>query len=609
MKKSLLNLLILLICLSFTSLISIDAREFGNNIDYIGHSEKVDVDALQEISKKYGAIEQELTTEDDYERTAPQDYPTGSIEYVNYQNNDYTRTTSFTRNNYFSNLNDYSSYNSMGSCGYVSLIQAMSYYDTFYNDNIIPEVFEDKFSGALTEAEAKADSPGVVRQYYNSSIFPTYFQFCHATEQTDLQSRLTVIQNVLNNTDNETRFSPSIGGWSYQRLLNNFYDNSNISVVVNRYENKTQSEYINIIKDVIGSGNPIVVHIKKYNSDGVEVGYHSVVAFDYDETGIYANFGWSDYYTRVQLLGSPAGYSKITEAYTLDYSANGHQHSDNYIINGKGYCGCNISDELHFKVPGNWTNVPPTFYWMKDLYDSEQTYTISFRSSYNGTNIKTYTTSKNQITLSIADWNAIVSQSYTSRIYVYFKRNSSLVNYNSHVFVIDKPTNAIEYIYLTPAEYGFEQRYYFENEGIRTKTIAQGAYNIYTSRLRCGYIEKEYIVLSARRAGAGTAYLTYSFDNYVYRINVDLTMWSSSESISKNDATAYLQYKKANGQWVTIMDLLNDITLSTDRTNPNTYSIVFPEGIKEFRFYTTANSIGDRNKGRICIGDMKIYLE
>ena len=38
---------------------------------------------------------------------------------------------------YFYNLCTYSPKNSHGSCGYVSLIQYLSYYDCFYNDSII----------------------------------------------------------------------------------------------------------------------------------------------------------------------------------------------------------------------------------------------------------------------------------------------------------------------------------------------------------------------------------------------------------------------------------------------------------------------------------------
>ena len=45
----------------------------------------------------------------------------------------------FNMTTYFKNLSTYFPKNSYGSCGYVTFIQCLSYYDTFLNDLIIPE--------------------------------------------------------------------------------------------------------------------------------------------------------------------------------------------------------------------------------------------------------------------------------------------------------------------------------------------------------------------------------------------------------------------------------------------------------------------------------------
>lgn len=76
-----------------------------------------------------------------------------------------------------------------------------------------------------------------------------------------------------------------------------------------------------------------------------------------------------------------------------------------------------------------------------------------------------------------------------------------------------------------------------------------------------------------------------------------------------NDATAVVQYKDSTGNWVTILDLMNDIELPTDRTAPLNTTILFPDEVREVRFYVSCSPVGDRNKGRICIGDMELYLE
>ena len=134
-------------------------------------------------------------------------------------------------------------------------------------------------------------------------------------------------------------------------------------------------------------------------------------------------------------------------------------------------------------------------------------------------------------------------------------------------------------------------------------------YTFQTTRLRCGYIEEEYIVLSPRREDAGVAYLVYSFDDCISQINVDMTMWSNSEYLYTSDGSvALLQVKDNSGNWITVLDLLNDITLSTDRNNPNNYIISFPENTKEFRFYVASAQIGNRNKGRVCIGNIEIFI-
>ena len=161
-------------------------------------------------------------------------------------------------------------------------------------------------------------------------------------------------------------------------------------------------------------------------------------------------------------------------------------------------------------------------------------------------------------------------------------------------------------IYLTPADYGYEQQYFYYEKTLPI-TIAGTTFN--TVRLRTGYIEEEYIVLSPRRSDAGEAYLVYSFDTDVIQMNVDLTFWSANEYLSSNDAIAVVQYKDSTGNWVTILDLMNDIELPTDRTAPLNTTILFPDEVREVRFYVSCSPVGDRNKGRICIGDMELYLE
>lgn len=58
-----------------------------------------------------------------------------------------------TKEQYFSNLRNNFSQNKFGTCSYIVLENLLSYYDTFYNDDIIPEKYE-------VNSNNKSDSPG-----------------------------------------------------------------------------------------------------------------------------------------------------------------------------------------------------------------------------------------------------------------------------------------------------------------------------------------------------------------------------------------------------------------------------------------------------------------
>lgn len=154
---------------------------------------------------------------------------------------------------------------------------------------------------------------------------------------------------------------------------------------------------------------------------------------------------------------------------------------------------------------------------------------------------------------------------------------------------------------LNPNEYGFEPQYYFyakeSNHSINNWTFT-------TNRLRTGYIEEQYVILSPNRQNAGQAFLEFVFQKQVYEISTYLSFWSSSEMYSSGD-TALIQYKDKNGNWVDLLDLLN-CNLSTDRQNQSHFELNIVEGTSSIRFVCNVqNPTASRNKGRICLGEIK----
>lgn len=159
-----------------------------------------------------------------------------------------------------------------------------------------------------------------------------------------------------------------------------------------------------------------------------------------------------------------------------------------------------------------------------------------------------------------------------------------------------------EFHSINQADYGFEEQYFFyEKSAIHDLD----GLKFETKRLRCGYIEEEYINLSAQREGAGEAYLEFVFEKPIYQMNCFLTFWSNNENFQAND-TAYIEYLDLNNNWIKTFDLFDkENPLPTNRSNPKLYSFYFIQGTRGIRFSsTTQNPYADRNKGRICIGEI-----
>lgn len=267
----------------------------------------------------------------------------------------------------------------------------------------------------------------------------------------------------------------------------------------------------------------------------------------------------------------------------------------------------NLSSKNLYINYGGTIDTPPTYFWSKNygknicdlrFYDETGKLIIDF----------TRITSS-QLKIDNEIWHKILnSTGATYTIYIYEMNYRTFSGYLSERFVFDKPGNSSQYpsetkYNISQDDYGFEQQYFFEE---KVKNIQVNDLSLDTKRLRVGYISKEYIVMSPRRVDAGTAYLEYSFNKKISKIEVVLSLWSTDELLKPSNCTALIQYKNGNN-WITILDLLNEIQLSTDRNNPDIYSVTFPMPIYEFRFYSTAPQIGaSNNTGRLCIGNMTL---
>ena len=111
----------------------------------------------------------------------------------------------------------------------------------------------------------------------------------------------------------------------------------------------------------------------------------------------------------------------------------------------------------------------------------------------------------------------------------YYRHNSTWTKYREFINNADK-----SYVYISPNNMNFKQEY--------CKEEIEGSFTTYerlisTKRLRTGciynqYSNDQYIVLSARKADAGIAYLELDFSNYIKEICFNISLWGKNEYLS-----------------------------------------------------------------------------
>lgn len=127
-----------------------------------------------------------------------------------------------------------------------------------------------------------------------------------------------------------------------------------------------------------------------------------------------------------------------------------------------------------------------------------------------------------------------------------------------------------------------------------------------TRRLRTGFIEKKYLVMSPNRSGAGEAYLDLNFYPSLTSLEFDSSLWGSKEFI---DGQSFkLQYLKDNTWYDFIEYNLDDFSKSKEMMNR--YYCLLPSYPSRIRFITNhPNPTATMNRGRICLDNITLEYD
>lgn len=154
------------------------------------------------------------------------------------------------------------------------------------------------------------------------------------------------------------------------------------------------------------------------------------------------------------------------------------------------------------------------------------------------------------------------------------------------------------------------QGQYFNNENV-VEIILQNGYRFNTRRLRCGYIEDQYLVMSAIKKtttvpDTAKAYLEFDMFDNIKLVEFDLGLWGNNEGmLTGEDDYVAIEYNNGNG-WIE-QKRFRPSDLSTSKNLPWRYRVFLKQGV-QFRFVVNARPrISDRNKGRVVLDNITMY--
>lgn len=189
-------------------------------------------------------------------------------------------------------------------------------------------------------------------------------------------------------------------------------------------------------------------------------------------------------------------------------------------------------------------------------------------------------------------------------IYLY---DDALMEYTmTYLVTYDISYQSNKYIYASDFanafvnESGGGQYFYYEKSAT---ILTKQNYLFNTTRLRCSYIEDQYLVLSSNKTGVEYAHLTFYIMHNVNRLTFDAGLWSTfaKEKFTDNDIFKIQYYDGSN--WIDHIEI-NLKELSEDRDSLDTFIVLFNRKTT-FRFYLEhANPSADRNKGRVVLDNI-----
>lgn len=262
------------------------------------------------------------------------------------------------KENYFLNLKDNFSQNEFGTCSYVSLENLLSYYDTFYNDDIVSEKYE-------VNTNNLSISPGS----YNDTNEVKNIKKINSANYYLSKENSTLIGKLISIGINRFNYGLSIDAEQSINVLKSYLLTEvnmieGVDYNINVYFNNNKDLCENWIKNEIQQGRIVITSIASTITIGgieYEDASHSTIAYEYDSQfdEIYMHYGYhsgeiNTYRAGMEIVNSSGEritYDKYNTCFSISFNGL-HKHSDRYAcyvgdLKHKSYCPCKYTVEAN----------------------------------------------------------------------------------------------------------------------------------------------------------------------------------------------------------------------------------------------------------------------
>jgi len=358
---------------------------------------------------------------------------------------------------YYDNLTYNFGVNYKNSCGYIALGMLLTYYDTYLNDNIIPEQYDISSVGEGTDMVTRRNSPGIYRDiienpnavYDNTlSYFSAtdYYSVMESMSNSSLHAKLITIgasKGYYSFTNNSAPALINISNLKNVAIdfLNDVSEMQNGEYTIfSTYRGKNGTTSEDIKESTINSiqaGNPVLLLV---GAPGTSVG-HFVIAYDYnpDTKTVYCHLGYGADETHIDL--NDTIFSEYWSMMTIDFN----------LESNPGY---------NYGVTTITNNIPQTQYYrydncdIKTYIDKEHNYTDEYLQ-YSNSQHKAYCECGDYIIQSHQFENGICAMCEFSHPHTFFYRWLSEIQhrkfcgcgysiYASHVVSQDSTSGSIQ---------------------------------------------------------------------------------------------------------------------------------------------------------------------